>query len=67
MESIVIIIVILLFLAAFMLIRTARSMKTLPPVEVIETDEIDVEGAAERLSKINQHEKSGIFAYRIFL
>lgn len=56
MESIIIIIVILLFLAAFMLIRTARSMKALPPVEVIETEEIDVEGAAERLSKIIQHE-----------
>lgn len=56
METIIIIVVILLFLAAFMLIRTARAMRPLPLIEEIELAEVDVEGAAKRLSDIIQLE-----------
>ena len=56
MESVIIIVVILLFLAAFMLIRTARVMRPLPPVEVEDLVEVDVDSAAKRLSEVIQIE-----------
>lgn len=54
METVIIIVVILLFLAAFMLIRTARAMRPLPPVEVGETVQIDEDDVARRLSDVIQ-------------
>lgn len=56
METLIIVVVFLLFLAAFMLIRTARAMKPLQPVESGELVEIDNQKVAERLSTVIQLE-----------
>jgi carboxypeptidase PM20D1 len=56
METLIIVVVILLFLAAFMLIRTARVMRPLPFVEEGEKVEVNVEEAAKRLSAVVQLE-----------
>jgi len=54
METLIIVVIVLLFLAAFMLIRTARVMRPLPPIEAGELLEIDVEQAAKRLAEVIQ-------------
>ena len=56
METVIIVVVVLLFLAAFMLIRTARVMKPLPPVESGDLLEVDTDQVAKRLSEIIQIE-----------
>lgn len=56
METVIIIVVILLFLAAFMLIRTARAMRPLSEIEESDLVEVDVDGAAKRLSDVIQLE-----------
>ena len=56
METLIIVVVILLFLAAFMLIRTARVMRPLPFVEAGEMVEVNVEDAAKRLASVVQLE-----------
>ncbi|HSM24005.1 MAG TPA: M20 family peptidase, partial [Anaerolineaceae bacterium] len=56
METLIIVVVFLLFLAAFMLIRTARVMKPLPPVESGDLVEVDAQKVAERLSAVIQLE-----------
>lgn len=56
METLIIIVVILLFLAAFMLIRTARAMRAIAPIEESVLVEVDVDGAAQRLAKVIQLE-----------
>ena len=52
METLIIVVVFILFLVAFMLIRTARVMKQLPPVEVGELVEVEADEVAKRLSDI---------------
>lgn len=56
METVIIIVVILLFLAAFMLIRTALAMRPLAPIEETELVEVNVDGAVNRLSGVIQLE-----------
>jgi carboxypeptidase PM20D1 len=56
METLIIVVVFLLFLAAFMLIRTARVMRPLPFVEEGEMVEVNVEDAAKRLASVVQLE-----------
>lgn len=56
METVIIVVVVLLFLAAFMLIRTARVMKPLPPVESGDLLEVDTDQVAKRLAEVIQIE-----------
>ncbi len=56
MESIIIILVVLLFLVAFMLVRTAKVMKPFPSVEAGDLTEINSDNAAKRLSDVIQIE-----------
>jgi len=52
METFIIVVVFILFLVAFMLVRTARVMKQLPSVEVGELVEVEADEVAKRLSEI---------------
>lgn len=56
METLIIVLVVLLFLVAFMLVRTAKAMKPLPPVEPGDLEEINSDKAAKRLSEVIQIE-----------